>query len=289
MPDEALLRIALQDALNNRLSAMILLIPADDLHLAVIDCRKERIVAVDVEDTLRIDQMAEIPRHAREIPVRTRLVPEPRPPFRGRRSNARIEQLLAFGRKTKRIRHEHLRRASLVPDHVLRGVRPCLGRAHRSLRFADNHRDAVDDHHDVITFAALRRAPGELPLVGNDATVILRMLLVKETHVDMHSVLAERIGVLLKEQLAESLIRRHQLVPRRRHADRPQLDDDLIDLRRRQRRIQAPQRLDKPRLDENLRFVSRHIGNRHIIPAGLLRRLDQHGLNRIRFVERIHV
>ena len=126
-------------------------------------------------------------------------------------------------------------------------------------------------------------------MVGNDATVILRMLLVKETHVDMHSVLAERIGILLKEQLAESLIRRHQLVPRRRHADRPQLDDDLVDLCRCQHRIQAPQCLDEPRLYENLRFVSRHIGNRYIIPAGLLRRLDQHGLNRIRFVKRIHV
>jgi len=78
---------------------------------------------------------------------------------------------------------------------VLGGVGPGNAFADGGFEFANDQRNAVDEHDQVEPLAALGVGSGEIPLVGDDAVIQLPLVgfLRKEAHRDMFAVLAEAL------------------------------------------------------------------------------------------------
>ena len=144
--------------------------------------------------------------------------------------------------------------------------------------------NAVDEEHQIETLPSVAARPGKLPLIGYHAMVLGRVL-AEETDVDVIAVFAERLGILLEEQPAESVIGLNQLILRvSAHDGRSQLVDDLCSLVGRDS-VQPDQCILQPRLYQYGVCRAGNIVARHILPAALSSLGQQHFFNRILFVE----
>ena len=100
----------------------------------------------------------------------------------------------------------------------------------------------------------------------------------------MVAVFAERVGVLLEQQIAEALICSDEVVRLNTDYGGAQFVDDLTGLLLGQPRIQTQQRIPEPRINQHGIHRTRNLIGWNILPAILRGSVDEHFLD-IGFVE----
>ena len=130
--------------------------------------------------------------------METLLVREPRSPFVNRTSYTCILQFLSLAGKAKDVRYEHLRDALLIMHDISSTISPCHLWTNRGLSLANNHRNAIDDEHQIKALASLLAQSGVLPLIGNDTAVLILLAILilsvaEETDVDVIAIRSNRI------------------------------------------------------------------------------------------------
>ena len=192
VPDQTLLGIALNHAGHHQVSALVLLIAADDLDAPVLLVGGEQgEVLQDVQHHMGAQHGTDGTLHVRKRPLGLILAIVPRPPDIDGHTHRSITIALALGGKGKDIGHEHLRHALFVAIMDVAGpVYPGHRRADRCLGLADHQRDAVDQHDDIEAAAAfLDRVD---PLVGDHVLVVGKVLEINQVDRSMFAALAER-------------------------------------------------------------------------------------------------
>ena len=153
VPDQALLRVAGHDALDDLVRRLVLLVAGDDLDPALL------LVGGEGGEVARAGRAR---RCGRSIDVDRLLEPAaapavsavgldaPRPPELDRQPDRAVAELLALGGEREDVGHEELRHVLLVVVvHLERAVEPALARADGRLRLDHDQRDAVDQQHEV--------------------------------------------------------------------------------------------------------------------------------------------
>ena len=207
---------------------------------------------------------------------------KPRSPFLRRQTDASITEIMTVASKVQDIRHEHLCDGLLVTDNILCRLSPVRVRAERILHFADHHRNTIDDEHQIQTLTAVFACTRVHPLVGHYAVVVIHVLLVKETDVDVLTVLAKRIRVLLKEHLAELVIVLHKMFLRNGNQQCPQFVNHLFGLLG-CNLIKVNECFFQPRSDKHVVHLSINLICRQVTPSAFLRGSNQH-LFKLRFL-----
>lgn len=92
--------------------------------------------------------------------------------------------------QSKDVRYEHLRDALLIMHDISSTISPCHLWTNRGLSLANNHRNAIDDEHQIKALASLLAQSGVLPLIGNDTAVLILLAILilsvaEETDVDV--------------------------------------------------------------------------------------------------------
>lgn len=297
MPDEALFHFAFDATPHDGVRAFVLLVSADDFDQTRIALvwAVDREVAVDVEYDIWRDHRKKAVLHVVEGPFAAHAVRKPRSPFVKRRAKPAIAELLALRRNVEDIRDEGLRRALFVVEDVARAVRPADGRAHGRLRFAQHHREAIDEEGDVETVRPAVKPPLGVvrPFADGDASVVSWIGEVEERNRSRHVVRSARERVGAEYPFAQELVPLHK-VSRVDQAlvEVLNLPDDFVRLRRSHSLVlvEEQERLLEPVGDKRksaIVFV-RDLRRLHGRPAVQSRRLIQHSLYCVCLVEGIH-
>ena len=160
----------------------------------------------------------------------TVLSTKPWSPFVHRQTDTSVEEFLAVGSKVEDIGHEHRRYALLVFHDVVGTICPCDTRSKRCFDLANDHRDTVDDKHEVQAFAAMSSGTRVNPLVGHYAVVAAHVLLIKEADIDILAILAEGERVLVEEETTEGVVVLYDSLLGGRLDIAAHLVDDLVGL-----------------------------------------------------------
>ena len=228
MPDQTLLRVAGDYAFDHLVRTFVLLVAGDDLDslLALVggvggEVRQQ--VEHDVRSQHRIDGVADLfDRRQGGF-----IFQSPRTPELDRHADRAVAELLALGGDRERVGNEEFGDvAFVVVVHLQCAVEPTLARADGGLRFDQDDRDAVDEHHQI---GPLRDGAGlEGVLLSDDVLVLLEVVEVDELDGDVLTVLAEGHRLLTGEPVGESLVGLHESVAADAHDDRPQLIDHVV-------------------------------------------------------------
>ena len=146
-------------------------------------------------------------------------------------------------------------------------VEPALAGADEGLRFDQDDRDAVDEHHQI---GPLRDRTGlEGVLLADDVLVLLEVVEVDELDGDVLAVLAEGHRLLAGEPIGKRLVGLHESVATDAHDDRPQLVDHVIGAIRvgGDRGVQPNECLAKVILDECFLGLARKVMVGEVVPA----------------------
>ena len=229
MPDQALLRVAGDHAFDHFVRALALLVAGDDLDplLALVggvggEVRQQ--VEHHVRSQHRVDGVADLfDRRQGGF-----ILQSPRPPELDRHADRSVAELLALGGDRERVGHEEFGDVAFVVVVDLQcPVEPTLAGAGRGLRFDQDDRDAVDEHHQI---GPLDDGSGlEGVLLGDDVLVLLlEVVEVDELDGDVLTILAEGHRLLAGEPVGERLVGLHESVAADAHDDRPQLVDHIV-------------------------------------------------------------
>ena len=228
VPDQTLLGIALYHAGHHQVSALVLLIAADDLDAPVLLVGGEQgEVLQDVQHHMGAQHGADGTLHVRQRPLGLVLAFVPWPPDIDGHAHRAVAIALTLGGKGEDVGHEHLRHALFIAVVDVAGpVHPGHRWAHRRLGLADHQRDAVDQHNDVEAAAAfLDRID---PLVGDHVIVVAEILEVDQPYRRMFAALAEGHGLLAPQPFCEQLVGPHQAFALHRQRDGPQAVEHLV-------------------------------------------------------------
>ena len=269
VPDQALAGLARDNALDDLVDAVDLLIAGDDLDALLALVRGVRREAGEqVEHHAGAEHRADRLLHLRHRWQCVLVFQPPRPPEVDRHADRAVAVLLAFGRDGEHVRHEQLGDVLLVVVvHLERPVEPALAGAHRRLGFDHDERDAVDQQHQVRPLLRLAGADDEL--LGDDELVLLDVVEVDEADGDVLAVLAERHRPLAQEPGGELLVGLDEAAVAHGHDDRPQAIEHIVHAvgLRGDRGVEADERLAQMVLDENLLRLTREVGGAEVVPA----------------------
>ena len=138
VPNEALLRIAGANALNDSVCSFILLITADNLVLLILLIgREQRKVTEDIQNDLFFRHCAYAALNIGQCALTLVIRRVPWTPMRHIGLHGSIAIAFALGSKVKDIGYKHLRDTLLVIKNVLSAINPGDGFVNRSLDFAD--------------------------------------------------------------------------------------------------------------------------------------------------------
>ena len=211
----------------------------------------------------------------------------PRTPFVYRSTDTSILNLPSFAGKGENVGNKHLRNALLVMDNIHGSVSPGYLRAYRRLRLANNHRDTVDNIHQVEPLSAFLAGTREFPLVRDDI-IILFILVTEEPDIDVITVIAEWIGILLEKQFTESVICRYHLIGVASDGNGcTEFIDNLFCLVRCDG-IQSQECLQQPFSNQDIIVCAGNILGLYIGPAILFCHIDEHLLNGVVLVKICH-
>ena len=174
VPDQALAAGRVHHPLVDRLDALDLRVPRDELleerPAADLGAVVEDVVPQNRQHLAGREQQLDRPhdaRAAREVPRVGRRPPHQ--PVLGGLTHRPVVELPALGRERQHVRREERRRLDLVDVvDVARAVQPRLALVDRRLRLADDEREAVHPQHDVeapavtgrLRTSPRRRRPG---------------------------------------------------------------------------------------------------------------------------------
>ncbi len=172
MPDEALLRVALHNAVDDLVRGKVLLVATDDLDTPVLLVgREQREVLEDIENDLWPQHAPDGGADMMQLTFLLALLIPPGPPHVDWHADGAIPEQFPFSGERKDVRHEH-RRDLLLVDlvHLERTVEPRDRAARRCLRFADHQRQPVHQEHDVKSLFDRPSLVG--PLVAHGHAVV---------------------------------------------------------------------------------------------------------------------
>ena len=269
VPDETLLGVAGDDALDDAVRRLDLLVTGDDLGAPPALARGVgRVAAQQIQNRVRAEHRRDGPLDPFELRRVGVVVRPPGSPEIDRQADRTVAQILALGGDRAEVRHEQLRHvAFVVVVDLRRPVEPALARPYRRLRLDDDQRQAVHQQHEVR--AALVRTRSDGVLGADDVLVSLDILEVNEPHGDVLAVGAERHRPLSGEPRCEFLVRLDQPVRPHAHQDGPQPVQDVVGpIRlRRDLRVEADQRLPHVVLDEDLVHLPRQVLRPEVVPT----------------------
>ena len=294
MPDQPSLDPPGHHALDDLVRRLVLLVPGDDLDLAVLPVSAEHGEMIgQVQQHLGPQGFADRLLHRLQRILLARAPGVPRTPLLNRHPHRPVAVLPAVGRETEDGRGEHLRHVFLViVADVRRPVDPRDRGPHRRLGLADHKRQPVHKEHDVEAPLHLAHRRGaERPLAGHHQVVRDRIVVIDEPHGRVLAPLAEGHGLLVPDPCGERLVGPHQAVALYAQGNGPKAVEHLIgpvrlggDLR-----IEPHQGLADHRLDHHVTGLPLQVLCRHIPPAQRLAGVDDHLLNGVAFVEWTHV
>ena len=170
MPDQALFRISGKNTADNHIRALKLLIAADDLVFAVLFIGgKHGEKLEDVHHLFRLDHIFHADLHIRKAALRFMGGGVPRPPHIDRHMNGTVAVALPLCGKIEYVCDKHGGNAFFIRGNISSGVKPRNSTADRCLQFANRNGKAVDQQHNIQTFAPIRLRI--YPLVGDNIFV----------------------------------------------------------------------------------------------------------------------
>ena len=291
VPDETFTDLAVEDAGDQLVRTLVLLVAGDDLALPSVTVVGEHgEVACQVQHHLRSQQRRDGLLDLCEAGQPFGAV-APRGPLLDGAADRAVTERLPFGREAEHVADEHPGRVALVVVVDLRSaVHPADGWAHRRFRLADDHRDAVDVADEV---EPLLRTAGERDLVRDHVPVAVGVLRVPfdEVDGDVLAVRSERHGALATEPRVELLVRAHQRLPGHADRDCTQPVDHFVRTVRvgRDGRVQPDERVTKVGLDEDVTGRTRKIRAADIGPANRCRESRYQVFDRRRFAKHLPV
>ena len=269
VPDEPLLRVAGDDALDDLVRGLVLLMAGDDLDTALLLVRGVRgeagqEVQDDVRPQHRIDGLFDALQRRRFAVC----LDPPGSPQVHRQTDGAIAELLALGGDRDDVRDEQLGDvAFVVVVDLNRRVEPALARPDGRLRLDHDERNAVDQQHEISALLAGTSAARELR--GDDVLVAFEVVEVHEPDGDVLAALAERHRPLADEPSGELLVRLDEAVAPDAHEDGAQPVQHIVravglsgDLR-----VEPNQRLAQVILDQDFMRLASKVLRREEVPA----------------------
>ena len=234
MPDQALFGIPGHNTVDDHICAFKLLIAADDFVLAILFVRcKHGEELEDIHNLLRGNHILNADLHISKATFGFVGCRMPRAPHINRHVNGAVSIALSFGCKVEYIRYEHSRDAFLVSGDVTGSVQPCNCAANGSLKLTNSNRETVDKENNIESLSTFGLRV--YPLICDDVFVQSKVLFThcsEETNRYHAAILAEGIGVFLKDHLLENLVLGDKVVRLNGEDNGSQFIYDLIGTRR---------------------------------------------------------
>ena len=208
MPDKALLGIPGQNTVDDHICAFKLLIAADNFVFAILFVRCEHSEELeDIHNLFRSNHILNADLHVSKATFGFVGRCVPRAPHVNRHVNGTVSIALSFGCKVEHIRYKHSRDAFLVSGDVTGSVQPCNCAADGSLKLTNGNRETIDKENNIESLS-----PFGLwihPLIRDDIFIQSKVLFThcsEETNRYHAAILAEGIGVFLKDHLLENFV-----------------------------------------------------------------------------------
>ena len=230
MPNKALFRFTINDTLDQKVCAFILLVTANYLKLTkLLICRENGEITENIQNSFVLNHRSNAALHIGKSSFILAFRYMPGTPVGYATVDSTITETLAFCSKVKDIGNKHAGNALFIIQNILGTVDPGNSFAGSSLDLTDYDGETVDQQNDIQPFAALYL--GINPLICDHITVLSHLFFRTHSEVcnrDETVVLTKGESILLEDLIFEFLVKGDKICSPSLHKQGAQFNDNLV-------------------------------------------------------------